>query len=131
MLDEAPSIPPRGPCLHSGLSSVWATFSVILPCLIAFSATKQGVILILGKEWWAGTGLNRRHQDFQARPRLLPRMHDSSLSVVIHGLRGTAGSRNRRFERHGDGSFGPSRVRVIQAGRVCAQIVPNSGVRLA
>jgi len=20
---------------------------------------------LLGKEWWAGTGLNRRHQDFQ------------------------------------------------------------------
>src|SRR5215831_4664246 len=39
------------------------------------------------KEWWAGTGLNRRHQDFQscALPTELPAHHE--FSTIPEGLR--------------------------------------------
>jgi hypothetical protein len=41
------------------------------------------------EKWWAGTGLNRRHQDFQTPLRPLARTNDLLLSVMIRGVRGT------------------------------------------
>jgi hypothetical protein len=35
---------------------------------------------------WTGTGLNRRHQDFQTRRLLLARTNDLSVSVMIRSL---------------------------------------------
>ena len=39
------------------------------------------------QEWWAGTGLNRRHQDFQTRPLPPARTDDLFASVMIRGFR--------------------------------------------
>src|SRR5258705_6999322 len=38
------------------------------------------------EKWWAGRGLNRRHQDFQTRPRHTPRTDDPSSSVMTRNL---------------------------------------------
>ena len=40
------------------------------------------------KSWWAGTGLNRRHQDFQARLHPPARTNDQLVSAMIRSLRG-------------------------------------------
>src|SRR6266851_6409534 len=42
---------------------------------------------LAGKTWWAGTGLNRRHQDFQscALPTELPAHHE--VARIADGLR--------------------------------------------
>ena len=40
------------------------------------------------KQWWAGTGLNRRHQDFQTRPQPSALTNDLLVSSMIRSLRG-------------------------------------------
>jgi hypothetical protein len=40
-------------------------------------------------KWWAGTGLNRRHQDFQTRLHPPARTNDLLPSVMIRSLQGT------------------------------------------
>ena len=40
------------------------------------------------QKWWAGTGLNRRHQDFQTRLHPLARTNDLLASAMIRSFRG-------------------------------------------
>src|SRR5258705_1231991 len=37
-------------------------------------------------KWWAGTGLNRRHQDFQTLPHLPARTDDLFVSVITRAF---------------------------------------------
>jgi hypothetical protein len=71
------------------------------------------------KQWWAGTGLNGRHEDFQACRHRLPWTPDPLLYVMIRAVRGFGSTRGFRIGAYGHERFGPSRVRVNQAGLCC------------
>src|SRR5262249_56748284 len=83
-----------------------------------------------GKTWWAGTGLNRRHQDFQscALPTELPAHHE--VARIPDGIGSV--QRNRPLTlpspRCGEGTalLVVVGARLAPAGAACSRGLPSS-----
>src|ERR1700704_6799745 len=72
-------------------------------------------------KWWAGTGLNRQHQDFQTRPHLPARTDDLFVSVMIRCFRRVdlaCASGSGRMETHDSVRVEFESTRAVRTARV-------------
>ena len=83
-----------------------------------------------GKEWWAGTGLNRRLQDFQSAPRRRAMHHHRPTLLTNHGASEGRGpeihamtDRGRRCFRQSSGKVNgpPTAVLALRADQETGQ----------